>query len=250
MRNQLLMAAAAGAALLAGCTDHGKGSRLSHRASDEPVQVAERLDCPDREGDLRLVSAAGDGRACAYRGEDGAEVELRLASNADLKPLEAELATLVPAAAAPPEPPSPPEPPRAPDEVAEETGRFAIPGIVDVRSEGERASIRLPGVRIEAEGDNADIRIGGRGDGEDVRVRAHEGGAEVRVSEEEHKGDVQSTFLLTSEKPGPKGWRVAGYQARGSGAGPLVVGVIRARGDRNRDLMDDVEDLLERNVEG
>jgi len=48
-------------------------------------------------------------------------------------------------------------------------------------------------------------------------------------------GDIRSIVLLASETAGPEGWRVAGYQAQGPGAGPLVVGALR-------------EALVERNV--
>lgn len=251
MRRLIMITAACTAALIAGCTDQagaGEGSTKLSFSKDEPVRVAERLDCPEREGDLRLISAATDGRACAYRGEDGAEVELRLAAAGDLAPLETELKALIPGSEAPPLPPQPPQPPQPPRGDGED-GHVRIPGVLDVRSEGERAYVRLPGMTVETEGENADVRIGG-GDGETVRVRAHEGGATVRVAEPEKAGDVRSTFLATSDEPGPAGWRVAGYQTRGQARGPMVVGVIRAREERRGDLMDDVEDLLDRNVEG
>jgi hypothetical protein len=249
MRTLMLITAVCGAALLAGCSDRagaGEGSTKVSFSSDRSVRVAERLDCPEREGDLRLISAATDGRACAYRGEDGAEVELRLAAAGDLAPLETELKALIPGSEAPPLPPQPPEPP---EPVHGDDGHVRIPGVLDVRSEGDRATVRLPGMTVEANGDNADVRIGGD-DGETVRVRAHDGGATVRVAEPEDGGDVRSTFLATSDEPGPAGWRVAGYQARGMANGPMVVGVMRAREERRGRLMDDVEDLLDRNVKG
>lgn len=252
MRKLTLVTAACGAALLGACTDQagaGEGSTELSVTSNRPMQVAERLDCPEREGDLRLISAATDGRACAYRGEDGAEVELRLASAGDLPPLETELKSLIPGADAPPLPPEAPEPPTPPEPVSGEDGRVRIPGVLDVRSEGDRAYVRLPGMTVRADGDNADVRIGGD-DGETVKVRAHDGGATVRVSEPEKDGDRRSTFLVTSDQPGPAGWRVAGYQARGSSQGPMIVGVLRAKRDRRGDVMEDVENLLDRNVRG
>jgi hypothetical protein len=116
-----------------------------------------------------------------------------------------------------------------------------------IDTEGDRASIRMPGVHIEADDDNADIRLGGAKSVQ-TNVLAQDGSALIRVSEEESAEEVRSTFLITSKTPGPSGWRVAGYQARGSRPGPVVVGVLRARHERRRGLMDDVEDLLDRNV--
>jgi hypothetical protein len=252
MHKIMLISAACAAALLAGCTDEagaGEGSAKLTFKGERPIRIAERLDCPEREGDLRLISAATNGRACAYRGEDGAEVELRLAAAGDLPPLETELRALIPGSEAPPLPPQPPEPPLPPEPVDGEDGHVRIPGVLDVRSEGDRAYVRLPGMTVEAQGENADVRIGGE-DGDTVRVRAHDGGATVRVAEPADDGDIRSTFLATSDKPGPAGWRVAGYQARGQAEGPVVIGVLRAREERRGRLMDDVEDLLDRNVKG
>lgn len=233
---------AAIALAIAACSDGDV--RIKHTgAAEAAVRVAESLDCPERQGDLRLRSKAADGRACAYEGEDGAEVELQLAAGDSLPALESELQALIPAAAQPPTPPEPPELPRGVE--AGERKQVRLPGI-KIDTQGDRASVHLPGVHVEARGDKADVRVGALGAG--VQVRANDGAAEVRISGEETPGDVRSTFLLTSEKPGPTGWRLAGYQTRGSGAGDMVLGVLRARGERDRNLMDDVEDLLDRNV--
>lgn len=75
--------------------------------ADRAVAVADRLECPDRSGDLRLAQAAPDGKSCRYSGRAGEEVTLaylaldgRPAAEA-LAPIEAEFRTLVPGAAAP-----------------------------------------------------------------------------------------------------------------------------------------------------
>ena len=68
------------------------------------MRVGARLECPEREGHLRLASAAPDGRSCAYRSEDGdAEIQLQLTAltgpaDAQLRTLENDLRALVPAA--------------------------------------------------------------------------------------------------------------------------------------------------------
>ncbi|MDP8916548.1 MAG: hypothetical protein M3M95_04990, partial [Pseudomonadota bacterium] len=152
-------------------------------------------------------------------------------------------------AAPPPQPPEPPTPPGAPSPSGEERAQVRLPGL-SVDAQGDRATVRLPGVTIDAQDDKANIRVRGD-DGEAVTVRANDGGAEIRTVETQGRknGDFSSTYLLASETAGPGGWRVAGYKAQGPGAGPLVIGVLRARGRRDGDLMDEVEDLIQRNVE-
>ncbi|MBW3616714.1 MAG: hypothetical protein KY446_03030 [Proteobacteria bacterium] len=234
-----LITGAAAVVLTAGCSDRGQVAAAAGEPG-APARVAARLDCPEREGDLRLASRAADGLACAYRGEDGAEVELRLAAASELPSVEGELKGLIPAAAAPPEPPSPP---RAEDG---DRTQVRLPG-VDINAQSDRASVRMPGIRVDADGDNADVQIGGE-DGESVDIRAHDRGAVIHIAEEADGGALRSTFLVRSEEPGPAGWRLAGYQARGSETGRVVLGVVRARRERQRGLMDDLEDLIERNA--
>lgn len=273
MRNLWIIVAGVAAAALSAC-DGGVNARTAGgdetdiRISSNNVQtnkrqirVGSRLECPEREGDLRLTSAASDGRSCSYRSQDGdAEVQLQLATlngtaETHLRALETDLRRLVPAAAAAaaaaPQPPQPPTP--GEDEIDGRSGdgdaRVVLPG-VSVNAQGERASIRLPGVTINADEGSADIRVRDDKDGETVSVRANDGGAEIRARGDSTRagGDLSSTYLLASKTAGPAGWRVAGYKAQGPGAGPLVVGVLRAKGRHDGDLMDDVEDLIERNV--
>jgi hypothetical protein len=243
----LIVSGAAAVTLLVGCSEP-EPVRAGADRSDGPPRIAASLDCPEREGDLTRVSATADGRACAYRGKDGAEVELRLAASSELASLESELKALIPAAAAAPEPPRPVE--SSTDALGVESGgertQVRLPGL-RIDTEGDRASVRMPGVRVDSDGENADVRVGGK-DGE-VEVRAHNGGAVVRMGGDSENGAVSSMFLVTSETPGPAGWRLAGYQARGSDGGPVVLGVMRAREERrNGDLVDDVKDLVDRNA--
>ena len=253
MRLRLFSAAAL--ALLAAACDRPSNmevhtTRVSEKARLQPVSS---LSCPDREGDLRLASRDAQGRSCFYRGENGAEVELRLVAlggdtaDAVLDRLQQDLAPLVPAAAAA-EPPAAPEPPDVPEtpvmsDAGEQT-HVRLPGVIDIRSRGEEASIRLPGVTIEASDGKANIRVDDE-DGEQVLVDAHDGGAVVQAKST-RRGDVRSTYMVASETPGPTGVRLAGYSARGPAAGPLVVGVARAKTDRHRDVFDDMEDLVRR----
>ena len=259
MRIRSLLIAGAALAALGACDAPGEVEvQHTERDTNRQVRVAAQLECPEKEGDLRLISKASDGRACAYRDEDGSEVELRLTGadgRIELASLETELRTLVPAAVSQSEPPEPPMPPEAPQPPAapafdegssRESTRVRVPGLLDIRTEGDRASVRMPGVTVKADGEDADVRVGGR-NGEAVNVRAHDGGAEIRA-EDEDKGALTTTYLLASETAGPAGWRVAGYQAQGADAGPFVVGVLRSKTDRRKNLMNDVEELVERNV--
>lgn len=274
MRKMMVIGAGLTALALAACDaevsarstrSDGEGYRISGdtvQTGKHELTVASRLDCPEREGSLRLAQAASDGRSCFYRSRDGdAEVELRLASlngpiDAQLLALESNLRGLVPAAAAAADaPPLPPAPPPTDDTgvklgvgVNDNEAEVRLPGLrIDARD--DRATIRLPGVSIDADDGRADIRV--RDDGESVTVRADDRGAEIRSVERVSgaDGDVRSTYLLASETAGPAGWRVAGYKAQGPGAGPLVIGVLRAKGRRDGDLMDEVEELIERNVD-
>jgi hypothetical protein len=232
-----------------GLTIKGDTVQTNKRA----MRVGSRLECPDKQGDLRLASAAADGRSCAYRSRDGdADVQLQLTAltgpaDAQLRTLEGHLRALVPtAAAAGAAPPRPPQPPRRP---GEDSVAVEVPG-VRVNAQGEHASIRLPGVSIEADEGSADVRVQDKNSGETVSIRANDDGAEIRTTEEPARanGDLRSTYLLTSKQAGPAGWRVAGYKAQGPGSGPLVVGVLRAKGSRDGNLMEDMEELIERNV--
>ena len=96
----LLLAAAAAACHPARL---GQGRDLK----DKPVTVADRLDCPERQGELRRTDAAADGRTCRYSGPQGEEVVLSYLAlggrtpQAALEPVEAQFRILVPAAAAP-----------------------------------------------------------------------------------------------------------------------------------------------------
>ena len=252
---RLYLVAAAGAALLVAACDGQVSNRAHVKTSVDTgksrLQPVASLQCEEREGALRLVSRDPAGRSCFYRSENGAEVELRLASldgrtaDATLDLLQSELAPLVPAAASPPEPPQPPEAVDVgePTEVGDEA-HVSLAGVIDVRSKGENATIRLPGVSIDASDGKAAIRVADE-DGEKVLIDAHDGGATIHADSTKG-GDVRSTYLLASETPGPSGVRLAGYAARGPAKGPLVVGVLRAKNDRDRNVFDDMEDLVEK----
>jgi hypothetical protein len=199
------------------------------------------LDCPQSQGDLTRQSAAADGKTCAYASPDGGQVTLRLISlegtNADnaLSPLEASLRSEVPTADA-----------------------------GSTKDEG-RVDIDLPGVHIHASGNEGDkdsgsVRIG-RGVSVDasntvvseerggaVDIDAHDKGAEIRVNE--GRNGSRRDFILASETPGPHGFKLAAYEARGPQGGPLVVASMLAKTDDHEHLSHDVRQLVRLNVGG
>jgi hypothetical protein len=268
MRHSKWLAAAlsvgVGAMVLSACqrADQLREHRLGRR---EPMRVIDRLDCPEQQGALRRVSVASDGQSCAYESPI-ASVDLRLVrlnggdAEGALSPIEAELKGVMPP------PPPTPKPPH------------------DAKSDKNHASIHLPGVSIDTHGDSADIRIGHltinsdggaaevkvnknvgvksedgkgvvnitadeeQGDG-NVAIRASDGGAEIRAK----KGgdDVRSTLILANDKA-PKGFRLAGYEARGPKGGPLAVAIVKAktRDTDDHDLFKDMKALVRHNVGG
>lgn len=269
MRHTKWLAAAlligAGASALSAC--HRAEETREHRLSlREPLRVIDRLDCPEKQGALRRVSVAADGQSCAYESPT-ASVDLRLVrlnggdAEAALSPIEAELKGVMPP------PPPAPKPPH------------------DTKGGKNHASIHLPGVTIDAHDDAADIRIGhltinsdggaaevkvnknvsvkgddGQGTvnitaddehGEgDVAIRANENGAEIRAKKG-GRGDVRSTLIIANDKA-PKGFRLAGYEARGPKGGPLAVAVVKAktRDTDDHDLFKDMKALVRHNVGG
>ncbi|HEY1878871.1 MAG TPA: hypothetical protein VGG68_02945 [Caulobacteraceae bacterium] len=238
----ILIISAAGAALaLAGCSPHWlHGHRGAYRAVNS-------LDCPETVGALSRKTASPDGKSCDYTGPNGEAVGLQLVSlqgvsaSDALAPLEAKLRAEAPAAAQ-----------------AEEAS--------PAKGEG-RVDIDLPGIHIHAAGNDksdnggGEVRIGRdvtisdggntvatSGDGGSVDIRAHDKGAEVRV--DESHGNVRRDFILASDTPGPNGYRVAGYSARGPEGGPLVVASLLAKTDDHDRLDEDIHELLRDNIGG
>ncbi|HEY2178365.1 MAG TPA: hypothetical protein VGH15_07270, partial [Caulobacteraceae bacterium] len=134
-----------------------------------------------------------------------------------------------------------------------------------------RVDIDLPGIHIHAAGkDNEhgggqvrigrDVTINGGGAtnttstaDEDrpsggVNIEAHDNGAEIRV--DETRGGMRRVFFLASDTPGPSGYKVAGYEARGPKAGPLVVASMLSKSDDHDELRHDAARLIRLNVGG
>lgn len=265
---------------LAGLAACGDGVRITSTRSEEPdakgvLKVVEALQCPQTMGSLtRKGSASAGGTVCTYVGPKGAEVSLHLVPldgktpaevlrafedrlsgdlpramaalaeaearhQADAAAAEADAARAEDDAAR-----------RAADEAAAAGDRASVraPGVA-VDAEGEDATVRLPGMRIETRGDKASVHIGGfhidaddsdgsaqvRGsspDGDDVTINARNDAAEIRA----HAGGeaTRTSWILTDNRTSESGWRMVGYEARGPVGGPIVVATVRSR-DRNRE---------------
>jgi hypothetical protein len=227
------------------------------RHHDEATpQAISTLDCPSEQDELKLQSKAADGKSCAYATGAGDQVTLQLVALTDgdvktaLGPLETQLQSELP--------PAPP------------TGTSSG-GSKDwgAGNDKDRVDLDLPGLHIHSRGDGrADVDTAGvhvsaqdgpkgGGDGEahvavadgshgGVTVDAHDGRAQIRVTD---KGDgVRLAYLLESDKPGPNGYRLAGYEARGPSDGPIVVAKILAKSHDGDELRHSVRRLLDANV--
>ncbi|HYC98126.1 methyltransferase type 11 [Brevundimonas sp.] len=274
---RLMIPALCLAALTAACD--GDSVRISSTHTDNPdakgaLKVVETLQCPRTMGSLtRKGSASAEGTICTYAGPRGAEVSLHLvkldgAPAADvLKAFEDRLSTSLPQAVA--------QLRAAADKGAADAAAAAAkdaattadrasvraPG-VDIQAEGDDATVRMPGLHIESRGDEASVRIGGfhidssdgegsanievSQDGDNVSVQAHQDAAEIRTSA--GRGATRASWILTDNRPSEAGWRLVGYEARGPAGGPIVVATVRSR-DRDRgSVFEDAKDLVALNV--
>lgn len=270
----LLVPALCLAALTAACD--GDSVRISSTHTEEgdakgALTVVRTLQCPQTMGSLtRKGTASAEGTVCNYAGPRGAEVSLHLvkldgtAPAEALKAFEDRLSASMPQAVAQLKAASGTEADRAAADGAAPSGDRAsvrAPG-VDIQAEGDDATVRLPGLHIESKGDEASVRIGGfhidasEGEsrvniegpegGDSVSVQANQDAAEVRTSA--GGGATRANWILTDNRPSEAGWRLVGYEARGPAGGPIVVATVRAR-DRDRGrVFEDAKDLVTLNV--
>jgi hypothetical protein len=276
MRVILLAAASALSLGVAGCAPR--------------VDYASRttLDCPERQGALERTGIAPDRKSCTYRGGDGAEVTLQLTpvsgdAMSTLSAIETGLvgpagakASTAAAGGETPEPPTPPKPPASPDDVAKaaaEAERDAHAGKdgadwdtgrhhgVTIERDGKNvvvgedrdgdAHVNLPGLHIDADGENAKVDIGG------IHVDANEDQATVRVFRDvrlrgqafsREKNGLRATFIAKRDDL-PDGYRFVGYEASGPKKGPLAVAIVKSRDEISHGghMLRDLERLVRRN---
>lgn len=233
---------------------------LSAAACGAPrgTQGLGKLDCPSRQGDLRKVGAAADGKSCAYLAENGTEVSLRLIPVSGgvepaLAKIERELATLAPtpAAAKPANGPSSAAAADAATVARQAEEDTASDGVEDAdNSESdENTHVDLPGIHINTDGDDARIEVGG------IHIDANDGHARVAlVRDVRLKGEafsrvkrgVRATLILTSDS-GEGAYRFVGYEAAGPRAGPLAVAVVKSKTGDHDEMDGDVRRLVRRN---
>lgn len=266
----LLIPALCIAALIAACD--GDSVRISAMDAEKPdakgaLKVVETLQCPQTMGSLtRKGTAIEGGVVCTYAGPRGAEVSLHLVKlhgaepGEALKAFEDRLSTAMPQAVAQLKTRSADAAPEG-GPPAGDRASVRAPG-VDIQADGDDATVRLPGLRIESKGDEASVRIGGfhidatdgegRVDiegadgGDSVSVQANQDAAEVRTKA--GGGATRASWILTDNRPSEAGWRLVGYEARGPAGGPIVVATVRAR-DRDRGrVFEDAKDLVTLNV--
>lgn len=263
------------AALLAGC-DSEPPIRISRESGSEPsgasgpLRVVDALQCPQTHEVLtRRGAPSADGMSCEYTGPRGSQVTLRLVTLdgdalAALDALETEVQAILPSAV---------------DRVggavttaAADAGAEAsataesadsvdvqVPG-VSVQAEGENATVRIPGISIDTDGGQSSVRIGGFSirsdetgdhvnistDSEAVRIRAHEEAAEIRTRDTSR--GVRATYILVDERGTDLGWRLVGYEARGPEGGPLVVALVRSKDRHEDEVFDAAKSLVALNV--
>jgi len=197
-----------------------------------PLRAITALDCPQEQGDLTLKTAASDGQSCLYADDGGSQVTLQLVKYAGdnpqtaLDPIEAKLKAELP--------------PDADADSSTTASATADKGAVD---------INLPGIHIQAHDKGKDgaakVSIGGGGMG-DVNIDARHGSARVEV--DARGAGVRRVYILTTDHPGPNGYKVVGYEAAGPSGGPLVVASMMAKDDDS--LRDEMSALLKHNVGG
>lgn len=277
-------------ALTAGCDGENtvRISTTTTRSDEKGVlKVIDTLQCPETLGVLtRKGSAHAGGATCIYGGPRGAEVtlhlvklddqspdaalaqfqtllaadmphtaaSLRAAAEADKARIAADVARAQADVAA-----EEAEKARVTAEEASDRASVRAPGVA-VEAEGERATVRLPGMSVDADGDRASVRFGGfsinaddssqsvdiSSEDESVSVRAHDDAAEIRTRAPGEA--VRTTYMLTDSRPSDAGWRLVGYEARGPVGGPVVVATVRAK-DRDSDgVFDSAKDLVALNV--
>jgi hypothetical protein len=238
-------------------------------------------------GGLARVSAAADGKSCAYKLDD-ADVTLSLVpvtggADATLAKIEADLKGEMGAASGAASPAVEPPKPGAKSEAdrveadawsdakavtrdksddgadladtvktrtdAKPGGHGASADMDDDKN--DEAHVNLPFIHIDAQGDKADVHVG------PIHVDANGETATVKMSKAVRlRGEpfsargrgIRATFVYAGDDLG-SGYKYIGYEASGPQTGPLAVAVVRSRASHHvgGDLYDDVKRLVRRN---
>ena len=260
MKSSLLLMAGAAVLVLAACDRNGAPA-----FGPPKMKAVSRLNCPETSGDLRRVSAAADGKSCAYAGDNGDEVVLQLVQvtgdpEAALKPIEASLAALVPSLDAKPVPADAApakDASQAAKDAAVATATAASDAAVDAAAsvdegadadadsshhDDENVEVDFPGIHVTTRGDKKDIKVFGMqidvdesGDGDSVKVRRepkHGMGRSLSVDANDNGAVVR---MANSNKSNIKTTVIYGMESAGP-QGHRVVGYV-ARGPRTGPLV-------------
>jgi len=224
-------------------------------ASPKPIT---RLNCPEKQGRLHKIAQAVDGQSCNYNDNHGQDVSISLiglgSASADpvLSRVENGLFALMPAADMPPPPPATPTPPEPPH--AKAPAQLVLPGI-KVNTERGKTEVEIGGLSIHTEDKDGGVRIeasGAKGsmpllhsDQGTVNVNANDDTAVIRMHD---TGEgIRRSLIIASEKPGPTGYRLVGYEARGPIGGPLVLATIKGKSKHERQVFKDLKALVSLN---
>lgn len=273
-REHTILLAGLGAVLLTACSE--PSVRITKR-SEEPrnagvLKVVETLTCPETVGALTRKSVTSEGgQVCTYAGPRGAQVTLHMVRLDDASPdaaltsFEEGLQRLMPQAAArvlqpTPEPPEPPATPDGPAEPGDdEAVDIRLPGL-SISTQGDDAEVRMPGVSVSArEGgsrvDVAGVRVRNDGAGHSVTLGGGDGSVSIQSRDDVSEVRVHSggsatriTYVLSAAEPSAQGWRSVGYEARGPQAGPLVVATVASKDRESDPVFDDAKRLVTLNV--
>ena len=261
------------AALTSACDNNSvriSSTRTIDNDSTGVLRVVEALQCPQTLGSLtRKGSATEQGTVCTYGGPRGAEVILHLVSlsgtdsTSALKAFEDRLSASLPQDVAGISAQNSAQNSATATAQATSSGgdsaSVKAPG-VDIQAEGDKATVRLPGISIDADGEDASVNIGGfnveandtganvdiQDGGDSVSVQANDAATVVRTSA---AGDAtRANWILTDNRPSVEGWRLVGYEARGPAGGPIVVVTVRSKDREGGDVFDDAKELVTLNV--
>ena len=124
-----------------------------------------------------------------------------------------------------------------------------LPGLHVHASDSGRTDVNVGGIHINADDKTNSAHIqsehgGFMGHGGGFTIDANHSGAIIRS--QSMGPDVRQSLILASDKPGPDGWRVVGYEAVGPRSGPLVIAVVQSRSDEHDQLFGDVRALVRR----
>jgi len=226
------------------------------RAHVKALRTISALDCPDSQADLTLKTAVAGGKSCVYADEEGDQLALELVTldgkdaGGVLSPIEAQVKAEAPAVTAD----GATQGAKA-DTAGDGKDKVDIdlPGLHIHANDGGHTNVDAAGVHVDAHdgpggGDHANVRIGDATAGKGVTVNAGDHQAQVRV--QDNGPGVHAVYILTSENPGPHGYKSVGYEARGPKAGPIVVAIMLSKSNDTDDLRDAARSLLRRNVGG